>query len=76
MLIDFHTHAFPPKLAQRAMAQLSHSAGGLEPQTDGTLVCPPPHRGGFDVDEQAGRGPGGAAGARNIQQISWRSSDG
>ena len=37
MLIDFHTHAFPPKLAGRAVAQLSRSAGGLEPQTDGTL---------------------------------------
>ena len=37
MLIDFHTHAFPPKIAERAVQQLSHSAGGMEPQTDGTL---------------------------------------
>lgn len=37
MLIDFHTHAFPAKIAQRALAKLSHDAGGLEPQTDGTL---------------------------------------
>ena len=35
MLIDFHTHAFPPKLAGRAVAPLSRSAGGLEPQTAG-----------------------------------------
>lgn len=36
MLIDFHTHAFPPKLAPRAMATLSRASGGLVPQTDGT----------------------------------------
>lgn len=38
MLIDFHTHAFPEKIASRAIASLSHEAGGLEPQTDGTLA--------------------------------------
>lgn len=38
MLIDFHTHAFPPKLAQRALGKLSHDVGGLVPQTDGTLA--------------------------------------
>lgn len=38
MLIDFHTHAFPPKLAQRAMGKLSYDVGGLKPQTDGTLA--------------------------------------
>ena len=37
MLIDFHTHAFPPKIAAGAIAGLSHAAGGLEPQTDGTV---------------------------------------
>lgn len=37
MLIDFHTHAFPEKIAHRAMETLSHAAGGLKPQTDGTL---------------------------------------
>ena len=37
MLIDFHTHAFPGRIAPRAMAQLSRDAGGLVPQTDGTL---------------------------------------
>lgn len=36
MLIDFHTHAFPEKIAARAMSSLSHAAGGLRPQTDGT----------------------------------------
>lgn len=36
MLIDFHTHAFPPKLAGRALGKLAYDAGGLEPQTDGT----------------------------------------
>ena len=37
MLIDFHTHAFPEKIAERAIAKLSFASGGLEPQTDGTL---------------------------------------
>lgn len=36
MLIDFHTHCFPEKLAERAISKLSHSSGGLIPQTDGT----------------------------------------
>ncbi len=36
MLIDFHTHAFSPKIADRAMEKLSRAAGGLKPQTDGT----------------------------------------
>lgn len=38
MLIDFHTHAFPPKIAAAAVAKLSWAAGGLEPQTDGTVA--------------------------------------
>jgi len=38
MLIDFHTHAFPAKLAPGAIASLSRAAGGLEPQTDGTAA--------------------------------------
>lgn len=38
MLIDFHTHAFPEKLASRAIASLSYEAGGLDPQTDGTVA--------------------------------------
>lgn len=38
MLIDFHTHAFPEKIAAAAIGKLSHAAGGLEPQTDGTLA--------------------------------------
>jgi len=37
MLIDFHTHAFPDKLAPKVMQRLSHCAGGLVPQTDGTV---------------------------------------
>ncbi len=37
MLIDFHTHAFPDKLASRAIPTLSHAGGGLEPYTDGTV---------------------------------------
>ena len=36
MLIDFHTHAFPERIASRALASLSHEGGGLVPQTKGT----------------------------------------
>lgn len=38
MLIDFHTHAFPQKIAASAIGKLSHAAGGLYPQTDGSLT--------------------------------------
>lgn len=38
MLIDFHTHAFPEKIALRAVQGLSRGAGGLRPQTDGTVA--------------------------------------
>lgn len=36
MIIDFHTHCFPEKLAERAIGQLAFASGGLIPQTDGT----------------------------------------
>lgn len=38
MVIDFHTHAFPDKIAKRAISSLAHSSGGLEPQTDGSTA--------------------------------------
>ena len=38
MLIDFHTHAFPERIAERAIASLAHASGGLCPQTDGTIA--------------------------------------
>ena len=38
MLIDFHTHAFPDAIAPRAVGKLAFEAGGLAPQTDGTLA--------------------------------------
>lgn len=37
MIIDFHTHAFPEKIAAAAMEKLSFASGGLIPQTDGTI---------------------------------------
>ncbi len=37
MLIDFHTHAFPEKIAEKAISKLSFVSGGLEPYTDGTM---------------------------------------
>ncbi len=37
MVIDFHTHAFPDKIANRAVEGLSIASGGLMPQTDGTV---------------------------------------
>jgi predicted TIM-barrel fold metal-dependent hydrolase len=39
MILDFHTHAFPDRLAPRAIAQLTEnaSASGYTPLTDGTV---------------------------------------
>lgn len=36
MILDFHTHCFPDKLAERAMATLSYTSGGVRPHTNGT----------------------------------------
>lgn len=38
MIIDFHTHAFPDRIAHSAMEKLSFASGGLIPQTDGTIA--------------------------------------
>ena len=38
MLIDFHTHCFPDRIAAKAVAKLSHVSGGLTPHTDGTVT--------------------------------------
>ena len=37
MIIDFHTHAFPDKIAERSIAALKQAAEGVEAHTDGTL---------------------------------------
>lgn len=37
MIIDFHTHCFPEKIAQRAISGLEFSSGGVNPNTNGTL---------------------------------------
>ena len=37
MLIDFHTHCFPDKIALSAVNKLSFVSGGLTPYTDGTV---------------------------------------
>lgn len=51
MLIDFHTHAFPDKIAASAVQKLSHASGGLIPQTDGTIASlkAEMHRDGVDI---------------------------
>ncbi len=36
MLIDFHTHCFPEKIAEKAISKLSYASGGMIPMTDGT----------------------------------------
>ncbi len=38
MIIDFHTHCFPDKLASKAIPKLSYDAGGLHAFTDGTAA--------------------------------------
>ncbi len=37
MIIDFHTHCFPQKIAERAIEKLSYVSGGLIPQHAGTV---------------------------------------
>ncbi|MBQ9757243.1 MAG: amidohydrolase [Clostridia bacterium] len=37
MIIDFHTHAFPQKIAETAIEKLAYVSGGLIPQHKGTL---------------------------------------
>ena len=37
MLVDFHTHCFPDKIAPTAIQKLSFVSGGLIPHTDGTV---------------------------------------
>ncbi len=37
MLIDFHAHAFPESIAQKAIEKLSYASGGLIPYTNGTF---------------------------------------
>ncbi len=36
LVIDFHTHCFPEKIAKATIEKLSYISGGLIPQTDGT----------------------------------------
>ncbi len=36
MVIDFHTHCFPEKIAEKAISKLSFASGGLKPHTDGS----------------------------------------
>ncbi len=37
MIIDFHTHCFPEKIASRALENLSYVSGGLKYYTEGTV---------------------------------------
>ena len=37
MIIDFHTHCFPDRIAQRAIEKLKFVSGNLEPFYDGTV---------------------------------------
>jgi len=37
MVIDFHTHIFPDKIAKQAVERLAEESGEYQPRTDGTL---------------------------------------
>lgn len=50
MVIDFHTHAFPRKLAEKAMGVLQRNAGNLAPYTDGTAESLEAYLAKHDVD--------------------------
>jgi len=39
MIIDFHAHAFPARVAPHAMAALGECSGGMRPFTDGTAAA-------------------------------------
>ncbi|MBQ8740458.1 MAG: amidohydrolase family protein [Clostridia bacterium] len=51
MLIDFHTHCFPDKIAGRAIEKLAFVSGGLQPYTDGTVdgLKQSMQKGGVDI---------------------------
>ena len=51
MLIDFHTHCFPEKIAEKAIEKLSFASGGLKNNTNGTLAGleSSMQRGGVDI---------------------------
>lgn len=38
MIIDFHTHCFPEKIAEKAITSLAYSSGGVIPNTNGTCT--------------------------------------
>ncbi len=38
MIIDFHTHVFPDKIAERTINTLSESSGGMKAYSDGTVA--------------------------------------
>ena len=50
MLIDFHTHCFPDKIAEKAIEKLSFASGGLNPYTNGSLsgLCALMEKSGVD----------------------------
>jgi len=37
MIIDFHVHVFPDKIAERAISELTEHSGGVSPHYDGTV---------------------------------------
>lgn len=51
MIIDFHTHAFPDKIVEKAMRTLVHNAGNTIPFTDGTADGIVSYMDGHGVDK-------------------------
>lgn len=51
MILDFHTHAFPEKIAGKAMTVLSKNSGNVEPLTDGTAAALLAHMDSRGVDK-------------------------
>lgn len=51
MIIDFHTHCFPDKIAEKAVEKLSFLSGGLKYHTDGTVngLKTSMEKGGVDI---------------------------
>ena len=52
MIVDFHTHCFPDKIAERAVAQLAVASGNATPAFNGTAqgLLDLTHSMGVDID--------------------------
>lgn len=51
MIIDFHTHAFPDKIAQKAIQSVAHAGGNMQPFHEGTIASLKNKMAAYGVDK-------------------------